>query len=64
MSHRIVDNGNPMRSRSHKSKVPSKKAIDRAVASSTAIETGKKVRQLETLLRDKPVRFRNLVLAK
>jgi hypothetical protein len=53
-----------MSSRSHKPKIPSKKAIDRAVASSTAIETGKKVRQLESLLRDKPVRFRNLMLAK
>lgn len=53
-----------MTSRPHQPKVPSKKAIDRAVASSTAIETGKKVRQLETLLRDKPGRFRGLVLAK
>lgn len=45
-------------------KKPSRKAIVRAVASSTAIETGKSVRQLEKLLRDKPTKFRELVLAK
>ena len=53
-----------MASRQHQPKVPSRKAINRAVASSSAIETGKKVQQLETLLRDKPARFRGLVLAK
>lgn len=45
-------------------KKPSRQAIVRAVASSTAIETGKPVRQLEKLLRDKPARLRTLVLAK
>lgn len=50
-------------------KTPSKHAIFRAVASSTAIETGKSVRKLEKLLRDGPTgqqatRLRALVLAK
>jgi hypothetical protein len=50
-------------------KTPSKQAIVRAVASSTAIETGKPVRMLEKLLRDGPSggktsRLRSLVLAK
>jgi hypothetical protein len=48
---------------------PDRQAIIRAVASSTAIETGKSVRQLETVLRDGPTgklsaRLRTLVLAK
>jgi hypothetical protein len=45
-------------------KVPSRKAIVRAVASSTAIETGKKVAELEKLLRRKSIRFPSLSLAK
>lgn len=50
-------------------KTPSKHAIFRAVASSTAIETGKPVRKLEKLLRDGPsrsktIRLRSLALAK
>lgn len=50
-------------------KTPSKHAIIRSVASSTAIETGKPVRKLEKLLRDgsssrKTARLRSLVLAK
>ena len=50
-------------------KTPSKHAIIRAVASSTAIETGKPVRKLEKLLRDGPAsskttRLRSLALAK
>lgn len=53
-----------MASQPQQPKVPSKRAIVRAVASSTAIETDKKVDQLEKLLRAKPARFRNLVLAK
>ena len=48
---------------------PDRQAIIRAVASSTAIETGKSVRQLETVLRDGhsgklSARLRALVLAK
>lgn len=46
-------------------KVPSQKAIIRAVASSTAIETGKSVRQIERTLRDsKTGRFRDITLAR
>ena len=44
-------------------KTPSRKAIVRAVTSSTAIETGKKVDQLESLLRRRPAKFRTLKLA-
>ncbi len=53
-----------MQFKTPKPKVPSRAAIIRAVASSTAIETGKPVRQLEKLLRNKPARLRTLVLAK
>lgn len=53
-----------MVSQPRKPKVPSRQAIVRAVASSTAIETGKKIPLLEKLLRDKPARFRGLSLAK
>lgn len=45
-------------------KVPSKKSIIRAVASSTAIETGKSVRVIEKQLRSKDPKFRSLALAK
>lgn len=45
-------------------KVPSKTAIIRTVASSTAIETGKPIRQIEQRLRDKNPKFRALALAK
>ena len=44
-------------------KVPSRQAILRAVASSTAIETGQRVQQLERLLRTKRSPFRHLNLA-
>lgn len=48
-----------------KSKAPSQKAIIRAVASSTAIETGKSVRQIERTLRDsKSGKFLHLKLAR
>lgn len=53
-----------MTSQPRQPKVPSRKAIVRAVASSTAIETGKQVQQLEKLLRAKPAKFRTLALAK
>lgn len=53
-----------MTSQPRQPKMPSKQAIVRAVASSTAIETGKKIPALEKLLRHKPVRFRGLALAK
>lgn len=45
-------------------KVPSKKAIMRAVASSTAIETGQAIPQIERALRDKRSKFRGLTLAR
>ncbi|MCK7471688.1 MAG: hypothetical protein MZU95_13630 [Desulfomicrobium escambiense] len=44
-------------------KVPSRQAILRAVTSSTAIETGQRVQQLERTLRAKRSRFRHLELA-
>jgi hypothetical protein len=44
-------------------KVPSRQAIRRAVASSTAIETGQRVQQLERTLRAKRSPFRHLALA-
>ena len=44
-------------------KVPSHKAIVRAVASSTAIETGKGVRQIENSLLDKHPKLRKVALA-
>lgn len=47
------------------SKAPSQEAIIRAVASSTAIETGKSVRQIERTLRDsKSGKFLDLKLAR
>ncbi|MGV8940809.1 MAG: hypothetical protein ACOH1P_04620 [Lysobacter sp.] len=45
-------------------KVPSKQAIIRAVASSTAIETGKSIRLIEKQLRDKNPKFDALALAR
>lgn len=45
-------------------KAPSKQAILRTVASSTAIETGKPIPQIEKQLRDKNNKFRSLALAK
>lgn len=53
-----------MASKPRSAKVPSKKAIIRAVASSTAIETGKSIRMLEKQLRNKNPKFRSLTLAK
>jgi hypothetical protein len=44
-------------------KTPSKEAILRAVASSTAIETGQRIDQLERTLRDKSSKFRDIALA-
>lgn len=44
-------------------KVPSHKAIVRAVASSTAIETGKSVRQIENALLNKHPMLRKVALA-
>jgi hypothetical protein len=44
-------------------KTPSKKAILRAVASSTAIETGQRIDQLERTLRSKSSKFRDIALA-
>lgn len=46
-------------------KAPSQKAIMRAVASSTAIETGKSIRQIERMLRvGKSGKFLNIKLAR
>lgn len=53
-----------MASKPRPDKVPSKQAIRRAVASSTAIETGKPIGQIEKLLQHKNPKFRSLVLAK
>lgn len=44
-------------------KVPNQQAILRAVASSTAIETGQPVQQLERTLRAKRGQFHRLTLA-
>lgn len=44
-------------------KVPSHKAIVRAVASSTAIETGKSVREIESSLLGKHPKLRKVALA-
>lgn len=41
----------------------SKKAIHRSVASSTAIETGKSIEELERILREKKSKFRHIPLA-
>lgn len=53
-----------MASKPLSAKVPSKKAIIRSIASSTAIETGKSIRLIEKQLRSKNPRFRTLALAK
>lgn len=45
-------------------KKPTREAIRRSVASSTAIETGQSIAELERQLRDKSGRFRDLELAK
>lgn len=45
-------------------KAPSKKAILRAVASSTAIETGQRIQEIERMLREKSSKFRDLALAR
>lgn len=44
-------------------KVPSKQAIRRAVASSTAIETGKSVQTIERKLRVRSGKYRHVSLA-
>jgi hypothetical protein len=44
-------------------KTPSKKAILRAVTSSTAIETGQQIEKLERKLRNKSSKFRDIALA-
>ncbi len=44
-------------------KAPSQQAIIRAVASSTAIETGKSIRQIENTLRSKNPKRRKVALA-
>lgn len=44
-------------------KIPSKKAIRRAVASSTAIETGQSVKTIERKLRVRSGKNRNVSLA-
>lgn len=45
-------------------KAPSRKAIVRAVASSTAIETGKSIRQIEQSLLSKNPKLRKVALAR
>ena len=45
-------------------KKPSRKALLRSVASSTAVETGRSVAQLEQLLKQPPVRFPHIKLAR
>ncbi|WP_326534736.1 hypothetical protein [Pseudorhodoferax sp.] len=45
-------------------KKPSRKAVLRAVASSTAVETGHSVAQLELRLKQAPVRFAHIKLAR
>ena len=49
---------------SHAAKTPDRKAIIRAVASSTAIETGQSIAQIERILRNKTHRFRHIALAR
>lgn len=44
-------------------KVPSPQAVLRAVASSTAIETGQSIAEIEAFLRSKKGKFRALTLA-
>mgnify|MGYP003576431708 FL=1 len=45
-------------------KIPSRKAVLRAVASSTAVETGQSVAQLERRLQQPAVRFPQIKLAR
>ncbi|MBL0719801.1 hypothetical protein JI742_07860 [Piscinibacter sp. Jin2] len=45
-------------------KTPSRKAVLRAVASSTAVETGRPVAQLEKKLQKPSVRFAHIKLAR
>jgi len=45
-------------------KAPGKHAIIRAVASSTAIETGQSISQIERTLRSKSGKFRDIALAR
>lgn len=47
----------------HSKKTPSPQAVLRAVASSTAIETGQSVAEIEAKLRSKKGKFRALTLA-
>lgn len=58
-----VPAASPMARKPRSPKVPSKKAIIRAVASSTAIETGKSTPALERQMLDKKRKFRSLKLA-
>ena len=44
-------------------KVPSPQAVLRAVASSTALETGQSIAEIEAKLRSKEGKFRSLTLA-
>ena len=44
-------------------KMPSKKAIRRAVASSTAIETGESVESIERKLRNRSGKYRHVSIA-
>lgn len=44
-------------------KLPSRKAVRRAVASSTALETGRSIAEIERKLQRKTSRFRSLKLA-
>lgn len=45
-------------------KAPGKQAIIRAVASSTAIETGQNISQIERTLRSKSGKYRDIPLAR
>lgn len=45
-------------------KTPGKQAIIRAVASSTAIETGQSIREIERTLRSTSGKFRDITLAR
>lgn len=47
----------------HSKKTPTKKAIIRAVASSTAIETGQRIQLIERTLLNKSSKFRDIALA-
>lgn len=54
----------PKSSSASSSRTPSQAAIRRAVASSTAIETGQPVKSIESKLRGAKGKFRNLKLAR